>query len=139
MPGVLRLPTRLQRGLITAAAASPAEEVCGLLAGRAGLPDEQIPITNALHSPTAFDMEAAGLIAAFRHLRDNGRELVAIYHSHPHSTPYPSDTDIAENRYPEAVHVIIGREDGEWRVRAFRLEGEVAELTIEVVPDPARD
>ena len=130
MPGVLRLPARLQRGLIAAAAAAPNEEVCGLLAGRDGLPDERLPVTNALHRPDAFDMDPAELIAAMRHLREAGRELVAIYHSHPASAAYPSQTDVAENRYPEAVHVIIGREGGEWRVRGFRLEGGVAEIEV---------
>ena len=139
MPGVLRLPARLHQGLIAQAAAAPDEEVCGLLAGHGDLPDERIPIPNSLRRADAFDMAPAELIAAMRHLREAGRELVAIYHSHPLTAPYPSDRDLAENRYPEVIHLIIGREDGEWRVRAFRLEGEVAELTIEVVPDPARD
>lgn len=137
MPGVLRLPARLQRGLTAAAEASQGEEVCGLLAGRDAIPDQKIPITNARHRPDAFDMDEAELIAAMRHLRETGRELVAIYHSHPHGGPWPSDTDIAENRYPETVHLIVGREDGEWRARAFLLDGEVVELAVRVVPDPA--
>ena len=130
MPGVLRLPARLHQGLTAHAAASPDEEVCGLLVGRGGLPDERLPVTNVRHRPDAFDMDPAELIAAMRHLRETGRELVAIYHSHPVSAPYPSETDIAENRYPQAVHLIIGREGGEWRVRGFRLEGGVAEIEV---------
>ncbi|MEF8794222.1 M67 family metallopeptidase [Thiohalorhabdus sp.] len=132
MPGVLRLPARLHRELIGAAAASPDEEVCGLLGGRDGRADEQLPVPNAVHRPDAFDMAPAELIAAMRHLRETGQELVAIYHSHPCSPPYPSATDIAANQYPEVVHLIIGREGGEWRVRAFWLDGEIEEVGIRI-------
>ncbi|MFW5909318.1 MAG: Mov34/MPN/PAD-1 family protein [Thiohalospira sp.] len=134
---MLRLPARLLTDLRAHAAARPDEEVCGLLAGHGDTVDARLPVENALHSPQAYDMEPAALIDAMRRIRESGRELVAIYHSHPHGEPRPSPTDVAENRYPEAAHVIIGRKGGEWRARAFRLEGEVAELDLEVVPDAA--
>ncbi|HKJ71699.1 MAG TPA: M67 family metallopeptidase [Gammaproteobacteria bacterium] len=129
---MLRLPARLHRRLIAAAQATPDEEVCGLLAGRDGRADERIPVANALRRADAFDMDPAELIAAMRHLRETGQELVAIYHSHPHSAPWPSETDIAENQYPEAVHLIIGREGGEWRVRGFRLDEGAEEVGVRI-------
>ncbi len=133
---MLRLPSRLHRALIAAAADRPDIEVCGLLAGRAGAPEELLPVTNARHRPDTFDMDPAELIAAMRRLRETGRELVAIYHSHPTGPPWPSPTDLAENHYPEAVHLIIGREGGQWQVRAFRLAGEATELALAI--DPGR-
>ncbi|KPV41431.1 hypothetical protein AN478_02320 [Thiohalorhabdus denitrificans] len=137
MPGVLRLPARLLNDLRAEAAARPDEEVCGLLAGHGDTADTRLPVENALHSPHAFDMEPAGLIDAMRRIRESGRELVAIYHSHPHGPAYPSATDVAANQYPEAAHLILAREAGEWRVRAFRLDGEIAKLDLVVLQDSA--
>jgi len=77
-------------------------------------------------------MDPAELIGAMRHLREAGQELVAIYHSHPYSAPYPSATDLDQNQYPEVAHLIIGREEGEWRVRAFQLGREIEEVGIRI-------
>ena len=130
MPGLFRLADPLRRALIARAAAHPAEEVCGLLGGTDGTPRRHLPVTNRLHRADAFDMDPGELIAAMRDLREAGQALVAIYHSHPHGPAYPSATDVAENQYPEAVHVIIGGEGGEWQLRAFRLGEGIAELTV---------
>ncbi|MFA9459371.1 M67 family metallopeptidase [Thiohalorhabdus sp. Cl-TMA] len=115
------------------AAARPEEEVCGLLSGHGNVADTLLPVENALHSPHAFDMEPAGLLDAMRNIRESGGELVAIYHSHPFGPAYPSRTDVASNQYPEVAHVLIGREGAEWRVRAFRLDDGVGELTLKTV------
>jgi len=130
MPGLFRLSDALRRELIVRAAERPTEEVCGLIAGEGDVPRRLLPVTNHLHRAEAFDMDPAELIAAMRDLREAGQALVAIYHSHPHGPAYPSATDIAANQYPEAVHVIIGREGEEWSVRAFRLDEGIAELAI---------
>ena len=50
-----------------------------------------------------------------------GEELVAIYHSHPASQPYPSPTDRAEAHYPEAVYVLISLRSANAEVRAYRI------------------
>ena len=58
---------------------------------------------------------------AFREMDDQGEELVAIYHSHPASQPYPSPTDRAEAHYPEAVYVLISLRTVTPEVRAYRI------------------
>ncbi|MFB6260592.1 MAG: M67 family metallopeptidase, partial [Thiohalorhabdaceae bacterium] len=83
----------------------PETEVCGLLAGQGGEIAERLPVTNARHRSDAFDMDPAELIGAMRRLREAGQELVAIYHSHPYSAPYPSATDLDQNQYPEVAHL----------------------------------
>ncbi len=139
MSGLLRLPDRIHRELIAAAKASPDEEVCGLLAGTGDRADQRLPVENRLHRFDAFDMAAEGLIDAMRRIREEGWTLLAIYHSHPGTPPWPSETDLARNQYPEALHLIIGREEGDWRIRAFRLEEGVEEVELEVAPDSARN
>ena len=60
-------------------------------------------------------------LRAFREMDDNGEELVAIYHSHPASQPYPSPTDRAEAHYPEAVYVLVSLRTSAPEVRAYRI------------------
>ena len=60
-------------------------------------------------------------LRAFREMDDQAEELVAIYHSHPASQPYPSPTDRAEAHYPEAVYVLISLRTPTPEVRAYRI------------------
>ena len=61
-----------------------------------------------------------------------GRDLVAIYHSHPRTRAYPSSTDVAKATYPDASYMIVSLQDPAIpEIRAFRiLEGRVSEGTV---------
>ncbi|MCB0037380.1 MAG: M67 family metallopeptidase [Anaerolineales bacterium] len=83
------------------------EEGCGFLAGRNGRVIHHLAITNADHSQTTFTMSAHEQVTAMLAIEEDGLELLAIYHSHPHSAPYPSATDVARAYYPEAVQIIV--------------------------------
>lgn len=67
-------------------------------------------------------------------MRDESRELVAIYHSHPRSQPVPSPTDRADAaRWPEPAYILASWRTGAPELRAFRLAGEwMRELPLEV-------
>ncbi len=58
----------------------------------------------------------------------------AIYHSHTHTEPYPSQTDINFARnWPGVEWVIVGLADGEPEVRCYLIEdGEVTEVPLQV-------
>ncbi len=67
---------------------------------------------------------------------ERGEDLVAIYHSHPASQPYPSPTDRAEAHYPESVYVLVSLRTATPEVRAFRIlpDGAVREVTLLEAP-----
>ena len=72
-------------------------------------------------------------------IEDAGNEIGAIYHSHPRSEPVPSQTDINLAKWwPDPLYVIVGLEQPEPDVRAWRIvDGTVSEAALEVDDGPA--
>jgi len=129
------LPITLINKILTHAQHSPETEVCGLIAGRGGVPDTVYPIANVADTPDRlFAMEPAAQIEAMRQMRESGEELFAIYHSHPHAPAEPSARDLEEAAYPEALYLIVSLDTkGVLEMRGFRLhDGEVARVDLEV-------
>ncbi len=57
--------------------------------------------------------------------------MVAIYHSHPSSSAYPSPKDVSLAFYEDAVYVIAGLAGKAPEVKAFSIrEGEIREVEI---------
>jgi proteasome lid subunit RPN8/RPN11 len=107
-------------------------ECCGLLAGRVtddqvGVVTRRFPLVNSPASPTLYNAEPGGLVAAMRAIREEGLELLAIYHSHPATGPVPSRTDRERNYYGDTVvHLIIGLGGPVPVMRAWRLTADEA-------------
>ncbi|HSQ56200.1 MAG TPA: Mov34/MPN/PAD-1 family protein [Gemmata sp.] len=109
----LSISAPLLEGMISHARGELPNECCGVLAGfiseNVGYAIERATIRNDLASPTRYLTNAADLFAAFRAMRANSTELLAVYHSHPSSPPVPSRRDVQENTYGDSVvHLILG-------------------------------
>ena len=107
----LYLPQPLQEEMIAYVLSLYPEEACGLVGGQDGQAARLYPVENALHSPTAFEMEPLQQIKAMLALESEGLELLAIYHSHPHGPARPSASDVAQAYYPDAAQIIISLAD----------------------------
>lgn len=94
--------------LKTHARDSQPRECCGLLLGRPGHVVAARPAANLAESPDRFELDPQAHVAAIRETRGSDIGVVGFYHSHPHSAPVPSERDLAESTYPDALHVIIG-------------------------------
>jgi proteasome lid subunit RPN8/RPN11 len=70
-----------------------------------------------------------------REIDDNEWDLLAIYHSHPHTQAYPSSTDVALAFYPDSLYVIVSLEEPEKPVvRAFRIvDKQITEVEVKKV------
>ena len=79
-------------------------------------------------------MDPKQQIDAQRKMRDQGEELFGIYHSHPHSPAEPSDTDLEEAGYPEALYIIVSlNTKGVLEMRGFRLrDGKAQQIQLEI-------
>jgi proteasome lid subunit RPN8/RPN11 len=70
--------------LVALAEAAPGEEVCGLVVAGPGGVAEAWPLPNRADDPRrSFSLGPAELLGALRRIDDEGRALLAVYHSHP--------------------------------------------------------
>ena len=90
--------------------------------------------TNVYASRKRFEIDGKELLGVLAEFERDGLELGAIYHSHTHTDPVPSQTDInfAAN-WPGLEWVIVGLAGDGPDVRCFYIDGpEVREVALEV-------
>jgi proteasome lid subunit RPN8/RPN11 len=111
-------------------------EACGLLAGKDGLVKRLFRMTNVDESSVSYMMDATEQFRVFKGMRKEGLEIMAIYHSHPASPAYPSQTDVRLAFYPEAVYIIASLQKAtNPEVKGFRIvDGKITEEGLEVIP-----
>lgn len=137
MPRVLRLlPAQLET-LIDHARTCRPEEACGILAGDTeGNVQRVFCMENAEHSSTFYTMDSSEQFRVFDEIRREGLELVAIFHSHPHSPAAPSAQDLELAFYPDSVYLIASLMDDTPEFHAFTiLDGQAEEIEIAMVED----
>jgi proteasome lid subunit RPN8/RPN11 len=86
-------------------------EACGLLSGSDNRVDTVYSLLNENPSPTFYRIDSKDHFRVIREMREAGKELIGIYHSHTGSPAYPSPTDVNLAYYPEAVYVIVSLMD----------------------------
>lgn len=130
----ITLPRRLVNIMLHHAQLSPSNEVCGLIGARAGVASQCYPVANVAGEPGhLFQMDPRAQIDAMRVMRERGESLFAIYHSHPDSPPAPSETDLREAGYPDALYLIISLDTtGVLEMRGWRLAPELQEVALEI-------
>jgi proteasome lid subunit RPN8/RPN11 len=108
-------------------------ECCGVLIGNGTDIVEALRTRNIDESPDRFLIDPRDHFHAVRRARECGLEVLGFYHSHPHSPPYPSPTDLEDVTYPNALCLIVGLAGPEPEARLFRLgQDGVCELLLEV-------
>lgn len=115
-------------------------ECCGVIAYRDLAPDgngqalEVRRATNKWASRKRFEIDGNELYGIYKDFDAKGWEIGALYHSHTHTEPYPSQTDINYAKAcPGVEWVIVGLAGDEPEVRCYLIEdGAVCEVELEV-------
>jgi [CysO sulfur-carrier protein]-S-L-cysteine hydrolase len=115
-------------------------EMCGLLAGPAsdGRPGnraiEFYPCHNDDRSARVYTVNPRDHMRAEQAADDLDFEINGVVHSHTHSEPYPSPTDVAAAVSADWHYVIVGLKREAPEVRSYRIvDGEIVAEPLVVV------
>lgn len=142
-------PMKVRRSVIDAigehARREAPNECCGLLIGVSDEIVEAVAARNVADDPRRrYEVSPAEHFAQIKRCREesvasgSGRQVLGVYHSHPHSAPVPSPTD-RELAFSEFLFVIAGpvESSAPLEMRAYRLnEGTFEDVRLEAIPDP---
>jgi proteasome lid subunit RPN8/RPN11 len=109
------------------------EEACGLLGGdpiteRVGV---FYPCTNIAHSARVYTVDPRDHLRADRDAEHRGLEIIGVFHSHTHTEPYPSATDIEQAPDPAWHYVIVSLKREAPETRSYRIvEGRISEEPV---------
>lgn len=108
-------------------------EACGLLVGEGGTVHRFVPCTNEAASARVYTIPPKELLRAERDAEDDGLAVIGVFHSHTHSEPYPSPTDIGQAPDPEWHYVIVSLKREAPETRSYRIvDGVVTEERLAV-------
>lgn len=111
-------------------------EMCGLIAGP---PDADhaasfFPCRNDAASAKVYTINPKDHLRAEMEADDRDWEINGVVHSHTHSEPYPSPTDVARAPDPAWHYVIISLKRDAPEVRSYRIvAGSITEEPVQLV------
>ncbi|RLI73229.1 metalloprotease [Archaeoglobales archaeon] len=90
------------------------EEVCGLWIGETKegkiIVEECKMAKNIAKSPFLFEISPYDLYNAYVDAQKRGKEVVGVFHSHPHGSPNPSPLDVKGIKETGLLWLIVGSE-----------------------------
>jgi [CysO sulfur-carrier protein]-S-L-cysteine hydrolase len=130
-PASVVLHPEMLQALIDHARAEYPNEMCGVIVGDrpaadGGRPLRWEPTRNRAASPLRYEIHPEDLLRLTIATEDAGEEFWAIVHSHTHSAPRPSMTDVGLAFYPDALYLLVSLADDQPTVAAWRIvSGEI--------------
>ena len=110
-------------------------EACAIIFGTKKDEDfsvEKIFLTeNTEKSPVNFTISAEQILEADRMERNLSLKIIGIFHSHPNSQAYPSETDKKYMDLNPVIWIIYSGTSKEFK--AFRLESTIKEVRLEII------
>lgn len=136
LPSVLALPRPIHDQIVAHMLDELPNEGCGLLAALPGtaVVARYYPCGNAARSSRVYTVEPRDHLHADRDAEDRGLEIVGVVHSHTHTDPYPSPTDVAAAFDPDWHYVIVSLRFDEPSSRSYRIaDGDIGEEALELI------
>lgn len=130
----MRLAKSLHDAMVAHAQAEAPNECCGMLGGRDGVPLTFYPARNRFESPMRFEIDSRDQIRITNEIEAAGEELLVLFHSHPATEAYPSQTDVnLASWWPGVIWAICSLAEHEPVIRAFAIDGaDVEEISLDV-------
>lgn len=127
-PDAVTLSATLVEALVAHARAEYPNEMCGVIVGDRAAADggrarRWEPARNRAASPMRYDIHPDDLYRLTVETDDADEVFWAIVHSHTHSAPRPSLTDVGLAFYPEALYILVSLEAAEPALAAWRIVG----------------
>ena len=132
---MIRIPESIYQRIIEHARREDPLECCGILGGRDKTTMKSFEIKNLEKSPVQFLMDPLEQLNAFKEMENRSMEMIAFYHSHPHTIPFPSEVDVKKTIDPEMPSIIISlKEKDDPVMKAFLIRKEAICLEeIEII------
>jgi len=121
---MLRIPKTIIHEMVDHALREAPLECCGILAGKGKTVSRKYEMRNADKSRISYLMAPEEQLEVFTEIEKERLDMMAIYRSHPNTTPFPSKRDVRLAFYPDVAYVIISLKDGETAVKGFRIRKE---------------
>jgi proteasome lid subunit RPN8/RPN11 len=117
--------------IVAHARAEAPNECCGVVAVvpvEDGRPVQAVrvrPARNIHASPKRFEIDGKDVLAAINEFDEACWDIGATYHSHTHTAPYPSQTDINfAASWPGVEWIVVGLSDpAAPEIRSYLIEG----------------
>lgn len=130
-PTGLTFPAEVFAEMVAHAIGGYPLEACGLLVGTESAVRRFVPCTNEAASARVYTIPPKELLVAERRAEDDGLEVIGVYHSHTHTDPYPSPTDVAQAPDPGWHYVIVGLKRETPETRSYRIvDGTITEEPV---------
>ena len=110
-------------------------EMCGLIAGEPGTDQAArfYPCHNDAESAKVYTINPKDHLRAEMAADDLDWEINGVVHSHTHSEPYPSPTDVRQAPDPDWHYVIVSLKRDAPELRSYRIvDGEITEEPVEL-------
>jgi proteasome lid subunit RPN8/RPN11 len=110
------------------------EEGCGLLVGdENGVVISVHPTRNAAASAQVYAVDPREHLIIDRNAEDAGLVVIGVFHSHTHTDPWPSPTDVTQAPDPGWHYVLVGLRHEVASTRSYRIiDGNIFEEAVVV-------
>jgi len=104
-------------------------ESCAILFGKDDIVSDIFLTKNIEESPVNFTISNEQLIEGYKIAEDKKMDIIGIFHSHPNSDAYPSNTDKKFMQSNPVVWIIYSGANKDFK--AYFLESDIIEIPIE--------
>lgn len=133
----LVLAPAFQAEVVAHCLAAYPEEGCGLLGGdlETGVVGRCYPTRNVAASSRLYTVDPREHLRADRDAEERGLSIIGVFHSHTHTDPYPSPTDVTQAPDPSWHYVLVSLRDELPSLRSYQIiDGQIIEEPV--LPEP---